>query len=299
MAELAKRLGYGHLYHQNEEELLQHVLKGSGFTLEDVREAGGTVKSPTVMMQYKKWEKGLLRPDGKLGFDTPTGKFEIASTILEEHGYNPLPVYTEPQESPLSQPERAKQFPLVFNSGARVTTDFHAQHHGIPSLLKERLEPTVTINKSDAEARGIANGDRVWVRTVRGKILLRAIVTDAIVKGAVEANMGGGCHVGQKAWQEGNVNELTDLQRYDPISGFPVYKALLCDVVKADGRETIAIDSGEYDAAVEMAEISTPTEAVTNRIYLDHNATTYIDPEVQQAISELIENQFGNPLEYL
>ncbi len=232
LAELADRLGYGHLYPQNEEELLRHVLKGSGFTLEDVHKAGGTVQSQTVKMQYKKWEKGLLRPDGKPGFDTPSGKFEIASTILEEHGYDPLPVYTEPQESPLSQPNLAKKFPLVFNSGARVTTDFHAQHHGIESLLKERPEPTVTINVSDARARGIKNGDLVHIKTSRGQITLRAIVTDSIVKGAVEANMGGGCHVGPKAWQEGNINELTDLQQYDPISGFPVYKALLCDVHK-------------------------------------------------------------------
>ena len=232
LAELADRLGYGHLYPQNEEELLRHVLKGSGFTLENVHKAGGTVQSQTVKMQYKKWEKGLLRPDGKPGFDTPSGKFEIASTILEEHGYDPLPVYTEPQESPLSQPEKAKKFPLVFNSGARVTTDFHAQHHGIESLLKERPEPTVTINVSDARARGIKNGDLVHIKTSRGQITLRAIVTDSIVKGAVEANMGGGCHVGPKAWQEGNINELTDLQQYDPISGFPVYKALLCDVHK-------------------------------------------------------------------
>lgn len=232
LAELADRLGYGHLYPQNEEELLRHVLKGSGFTLENVHKAGGTVQSQTVKMQYKKWEKGLLRPDGKPGFDTPSGKFEIASTILEEHGYDPLPVYTEPQESPLSQPEMAKKFPLVFNSGARVTTDFHAQHHGIESLLKERPEPTVTINVSDARARGFKNGDLVHIKTSRGQITLRAIVTDSIVKGAVEANMGGGCHVGPKAWQEGNINELTDLQQYDPISGFPVYKALLCDVLK-------------------------------------------------------------------
>ncbi|MGB7002224.1 MAG: molybdopterin-dependent oxidoreductase [Halobacteriota archaeon] len=232
LAELADRLGYGHLYPQNEEELLRHVLKGSGFTLENVHKVGGTVQSQTVKMQYRKWEKGLLRPDGKPGFETPSGKFEIASTILEEHGYDPLPVYTEPQESPLSQPERAKKFPLVFNSGARVTTDFHAQHHGIESLLKERPEPTVTINVSDARARGIKNGDLVHIKTSRGQITLRAIVTDSIVKGAVEANMGGGCHVGPKAWQEGNINELTDLQQYDPISGFPVYKALLCDVHK-------------------------------------------------------------------
>ena len=294
-AELARRLGYGHLYPQTEAELLEHVLKGSGFTVEDVRKAGGTVRSPTVMMQYKKWEKGLLRSDGRPGFDTPSGKFEIVSAILEEHGYNPLPVYTEPQESPISQPELAKKFPLIFNSGARVTTDFHSQHHGIESLLKERPEPTVTINTRDAEIRGIKNGDQVYVKTIRGQIPLRALVTNDIVKGAVEANMGGGCHVGPQAWQEGNVNELTDLQRYDQISGFPVYKALLCDVVKADGGKTVTIGTGEYDAAAALAELSVQAEQPVNRIYLDHNATTYIDPEVQQVMEEFIENHFGNP----
>ncbi len=129
--------------------------------------AGGTVISPTGMKEYKKWEKGLLRPDGRPGFDTPTGKFEIWSTILEEHGYNPLPDYTEPTESPISRPDLLKNYPLIFNSGARVTTDFHAQHHGVKGLLKERPEPTVTIHTRDAAARGIQHGDRVVIR-VRG-----------------------------------------------------------------------------------------------------------------------------------
>ena len=40
--------------------------------------------------------------------------------------------------------------------------------------------------------------------------------------------MGGGTPVGPRAWQEWNVNELTDASNCDPISGFPVYKALLC-----------------------------------------------------------------------
>jgi hypothetical protein len=36
-----------------------------------------------------------------------------------------------------------------------------------------------------------------------------------------------------EAWRRANVNELTGMDNRDPISGFPVYKALLCDVVKA------------------------------------------------------------------
>jgi anaerobic selenocysteine-containing dehydrogenase len=127
MAELAARLGYGHLYPQTEEELLRHALDGSGFTLEEVREAGGTVKIPSPMMEYRKWEKGGLRPDGKPGFDTPSGKFEIASIFLEECGYEPLPKYTEPIEGPLARPDLARTFPLVFNSGARRQSYFRSQ----------------------------------------------------------------------------------------------------------------------------------------------------------------------------
>ncbi len=293
LTELADRLGYGHLYPRNEEEVVRHVLKGSPFSLEDVRAAGGQVQVETVMMQYKKWEKGLLRKDGKLGFETPTGKFEIASTLLEEHGYDPLPVYTEPAESPLSQPNLAKKFPLVFNSGSRVTTDFRSQFHGIPGLAKERPEPTVTIHTRDAAVRGIRNGDAVILRSPRGSVRLRALVTDDIVPGAVDANMGGGGPLGPKAWQECNINDLTDL-RYDPISGFPIYKTLLCEVVRAsESGETVEIDSGESSLIQSQAPLS--RLATEDRIYLDHNATTHPDPEVRALMDEYMDRRYGNP----
>jgi cysteine desulfurase NifS len=294
MSELAERLGYGHLYPQNEEELLRYVLKDSGFTLEDVRNAGGIVQIPTRIMQYKKWEKGMLRPDGKPGFDTPSGKFEITSSILEEHGYDPLPVYTEPIEGPVSRQELAKKFPLVFNSGSRVNTDFRSQHHGITGLCKDRPEPTVTINILDARERGIANGDLVYLKTARGQVAMRAMVTDDIAKGSIDANMGGGGPVGPEAWQKCNINYLTDLQRYDPISGFPVYKALLCDIVKVlKGEGTVTVDSGEY--SIPDSVLKSESEHTARRVYLDHNATTPLDPGVRQTMISYIKDCFGNP----
>jgi len=90
MAGLADRLGYGHLYPQTEEAMIKQALEGSGYTLEDIRSAGGWVRLSTPMMEYRKWQKGGLRSDGQPGFDTPTGKFEIWSTVLEEYGYEPL-----------------------------------------------------------------------------------------------------------------------------------------------------------------------------------------------------------------
>ena len=169
-SELARRLGYGDAYPETEEELLRHVLDGSGVTLEEVRAQGGVVQRPTPLMEYRKWEKGLLRPDGTPGFDTPSGKFEIASTTLADYGYEPLPKYTEPVEGPLARPDLAAAYPLVFNSGARPHTDFRSQDHGVPSLLRENPEPSVELNEADAAARGIASGDLVEVRTPRGAV---------------------------------------------------------------------------------------------------------------------------------
>ena len=297
LTELAGRLGYGDRYPQSEEELLHYVLKGSGFTLPDVREAGGSVQIPTAMMQYRKWEKGSLRPDGEPGFDTPTGKFEIASTVLAEHGYDPLPVYTEPKEGPLAQPELAKEYPLVFDSGSRIHADFRSQDHGVPGLNRMAPDPEVAINRGDAEKRGIKDGDWVHVVSPRGRAMYRARVTDDMVEGAIDANMGGGGPLGPRSWQECNVNELTDLESYDPISGFPVYKALLCDVVKAK-RDVAARnargEAPEGRAAVVHATKPKPKKAA-RRVYLDHNATTPADPEVVEAMRPFLSSEYGNP----
>jgi cysteine desulfurase NifS len=298
MAELAARLGYGHLYPQTEDAVIRFALEGSGYTLEQVKAAGGWVKLPTPMMEYRKWEKGGLRPDGRPGFDTPTGKFEIWSTTLEEYGCEPLPKYVEPSEGPRADPQKAIRYPLVFNSGARPHTDFRSQHHGIRGLVQDNPEPTVELNVRDAEARGIASGDLVEVRTPRGAVPFRARVTRDIVPGAVECNMGGGGPVGPKAWQEWNVNELTDLGNYDEISGFPVYKALLCDVVKVEegtARTRCAAQAGPAAACGPVVVQTTTAAAPARRIYLDNNATTRVADAVREVMLPYLDVAHGNP----
>jgi cysteine desulfurase NifS len=297
MAGLAQRLGYGHLFPQTEEAMLRLALEGSGYSLEEVRSAGGWVRLPTPMMEYKKWQKGRLRKDGQPGFETPTGKFEIWSTIFEDYGYEPLPKYIEPTEGPLGSPELAEKYPLVFNSGARPQTDFRSQHHGIEGLVRDNPEPTVEINAEDAAERGIQNGDMVEVRTARGRVPFRARVTENIVKGAVECMFGGGTPVGPKPWREWNVNELTDLRNCDSISGFPVYKALLCDVVRM-GRETAAdmpADGPQSACQVDFDALAAGGEKPKRRVYLDNNATTMMAEEVKQTMTRYLERDYGNP----
>jgi cysteine desulfurase NifS len=300
MAELAHRLGYGHLYPQSEDALLRHVLDGSGFTLEEVRSAGGRVRIPSPLMEYRKWEKGGLRPDGRPGFDTPSGKFEIASTFLEEHGYEPLPRYTEPVEGPLSRPDLAASFPLVFNSGARRQSYFRSQHHGVEGLARDHPEPLVEIHPADASVRGIEDGDRVEVSTPRGSVRFGAAVNPDIVQGAIECDMGGGGPLGSRAWQESNVNELTDITNLDEISGFPVYKCLLAEVRKVGGGEGGHASSrvaGEASCASlerQFPAVSAPVRPART-VYLDNNATTFPDPRVVETVQLHLSAVGGNP----
>jgi anaerobic selenocysteine-containing dehydrogenase len=230
LAGLAKALGYGDRYPQSEEEMLEFVFAGSSISLEDLQSKPEGVSIPSPPMVYEKYKAGLLRKDKKPGFETPSGKIEISSNLLKKYGYDPLPLYQEPTEGPIGSPELAKEFPLVLTTGTRIQSAFRSQHLNIPGLLKLQDKPNIFIHPEDAEKRGIQEGDRVWVRTKRGRVPFYAKVTERIIKGVIEANMGGGGPLQPQEWREANVNDLTDLENCDPISGFPVFKALLCEV---------------------------------------------------------------------
>ena len=92
--------------------------------------------------------------------------------------------------------------------------------------------PVVEISEADAQNRNIEMGDLVVIKTARGSVRMRAYVTDKIIEGFVYASVGGGGPLGTDEWKEANINCLTDFEQYDEISGFPVYKTLLCQVKK-------------------------------------------------------------------
>ncbi len=120
----------------------------------------------------------------------------------------------------------------MLNTGARIQSTFRSQHLNIPPLVKMQPEPQAIIHSEDAKARGIVDGERIHVVTPRGRVPFTAKVTDGIMVGCVEINVGGGGPLQVQAWREANANYLTDPDNRDPISGFPVLKALLCEVEK-------------------------------------------------------------------
>lgn len=229
---LARKLGYGHLFPATEEDHVKFVLKDSPVSLEDLKAQPAGVAFDAGEQDYRKYAKGLVRKDGRPGFNTASGKIEIVSSLLEQYGYDGLPVYVEPKEGPLGSPALLKKYPLVLNTGARLQSAFRSQHLNIPGLLKLQPRPQVLIHPDDAAARGISNQEKVWVVSPRGKVGVWARVTADVMTGQVELNAGGGSPIHAKEWREANANYVTDLDNRDPISGFPVYKALLCQVEK-------------------------------------------------------------------
>jgi anaerobic selenocysteine-containing dehydrogenase len=156
------------------------------------------------------------------GFKTVSGKVEFDSEELRAAGYDGLPIWREPAESPVSTPEVAREFPLVLTSGARHKHATHSQHQYIERLRKAMPEPLVELHPDDATARGVRDGEWVEVHTRRGVVRFVAKVTDRIKPGVAHCPHG---------WNHANVNELTDDSTLDPISGFPPFKSLLCDVL--------------------------------------------------------------------
>lgn len=180
-------------------------------------------------------ERGFLDADRQWrinGFKTATGKIEFDSVELKQKGYDGLPIYREPAESPLSTPELLAEFPLVLTSGGRQKYFTHSQQHNVAPMLKLDPYPRVQIHPNDAAERHIQNDDTVEISSPRGQVIFRAEVTDKMKQGVVHAFHG---------WNSANINELTDDQSLDPISGFPPFKSLLCQIKQA-ATEPLAFD---------------------------------------------------------
>ncbi len=94
------------------------------------------------------------------------------------------------------------------------------------------------------------------------------------------------------------MNVLTDLANYDEVSGFPVYKALLCQVVKLEnGKEGDHATAPRPAATRDASPAEPPVEdgGPKRRIYLDNNATAPLAGAVHAAMGPFLKTRHGNP----
>jgi anaerobic selenocysteine-containing dehydrogenase len=245
--ELAKRLSPESVPWDNLDELFTERLKPSGLTFRELCErpwALAPENHPSGSHPYRRYEKGQLRPDGKPGFRTSTGKVELYSKTFESYGLDPLPFHEEPMESPISTPEIYEEYPLILITGRRVPTLFHSEHRQIPWLRQFEKEPYVEIHPDTAKQYGIENGEWVWIEGVRGKVKRKTITTPVVHPKMAMAPHGwwypekeGKAPSFNGIWDI-NVNQLIPMghQGKSGFGGAPL-KTMLCKIYPVGQRE--------------------------------------------------------------
>ena len=205
-------------------DILDYRLEPLGLTFEELKKRFMVFPAH----QYRKFEEK--------GFKTVSKKVELYSSALERLGYDPLPTYKEPPESPNSTPEIAQDFPYILTTGSRRQEFFHSEHRQIESLRKRRPDPIAELHPEIACCHEITDGDWIYISSPRGRIKMKAKVTEDIREGVVNIDHGWwfpereGPDFG--IW-ESNANILTsDSPPYDPAFGSYQLRGLLCNIEK-------------------------------------------------------------------
>jgi formate dehydrogenase major subunit len=188
----------------------------------------------------------IMRADGKAWLFAPAGLVD-----------GPLPTHYEPFESPVKNPVYAQQanpvakvwkvegnpyhqtadpqFPIVLST-YRLT-----EHHltgtmsrWLPWLAELMPELFCEISPELAKEKGVGNGEYVTIRTARGEVQARALVTRRMrpftVDGKTVHQVGLPWHWGWQGSAQGDVvNNLTPMVG-DPNVSIHEGKALTCDI---------------------------------------------------------------------
>jgi len=203
---------------------LDWILEPSGMTVAQLkRHPGGMpVPDPLPLVERRYEDEGL---------PTPSGKMELASSILARHGaalgIEALPTYRPPRLSSGASPAVAAEYPFVLNTGSRLPMFVHSRTYRLSWTRSLRPHAAADLNPADAASLGICQGDEIELATPSGAIRVRANLTELGRPGVVHMPHGD---------PEADVNLLLDPDYLDPISGFPGFKALLCSVRKVGAQ---------------------------------------------------------------
>lgn len=220
--ELSNDFPWGKSY----EELCDYRLAPIGITFKELVDK----KRVAFDKRFKKYETD--------GFATPTGKVELYSTVFEKLGYEPLPFYEEPAESPVRTPELLQEYPLILSTSPRHIEAYHSEQRQIRSLRMKHPSPLVELNENTAKQLNVNEGDWVYIETRRGRIRMRAKLSADIPQNVVMPEHGWWFpeEPGEEPFLHGlwtsNANLLTDdsLDNCDPLCGGWTNRGLLCRV---------------------------------------------------------------------
>jgi anaerobic selenocysteine-containing dehydrogenase len=162
---------------ESDEAMMRQALSGTGFTLDELREAG-----------WKRLDAGSPHMPFAAGAElhTPTRKIEIESERFTRLGVDALPSYIPPYESEERDPDLVRRYPLALICPP-AHSFLNSTFVNVTSLRRSAGKPTLEISNEDARVRGISGGERVSIFNDRGRFTAEAVITDRVKPGVVVA----------------------------------------------------------------------------------------------------------------
>jgi len=202
---LAHAMGFNDPYwDRTDEEMAQESLDWSNPVLEGI-DLNMLRKNGYARLKVGSPEEFVPHREGN--FPTPSGKVEFKSSMaaggnmvlpLFRQGHpgdqsgeeiDPLPNFIPQNESPQTNPKLAARYPLNMLS-PKSHAFLNSSYGNLDAQLHHAGEQMVMISPSDAQARGIADGDAIRVFNDRGAFEAVAKVNDDARPGVVVAPLG-------------------------------------------------------------------------------------------------------------
>jgi len=226
ISELTRRMGYEEAFPwKSVEEAIDYELKPTGITYKELEDYPEDIIKYryTPKELYRKYEKFLALPM------LPAHKVALYCHPFEAAGYDPLPTYIEPAESPVSSPDLLKEYPLVGMASLKPILYTHSQFHGLPWLKEIMPDPWIEMHPQKAKELGIEDGDMVTVESLRGSLEIKCQLINTLDPRVVAITHGWG---DPYAASQPITNILTPPEIRCPISDAPANRSFLLNVTK-------------------------------------------------------------------
>lgn len=211
-AEIAEKMGIGEEFTEGRtyEEWSQHLYETGAAAApeaynitmpswEEMKEQGVFKQELPAVIGLEDFRKD---PKGH-PLATPSGKIEIYSEALQtiadtweledDEVINPIPVFTPGFQGYGSVTEEYPLYCCGFHHKSRTHSSF-----GFIEELEQIAPQSLWINPTDAQPRGIGNGDTIAVKSPAGEIRIQAFVTRRVIPGSVM--------IPQGAWHNANMD---------------------------------------------------------------------------------------------
>ena len=171
--DLAHRMGFGeHFQWETLEDILDHRLTPMGTTFAEFEQE-----------QYFKLQAADYRKYRRTGFATPSGKVELASSILGDLGFDPLPYHRE-------GPAVSDEYPYYVFTGVREDPFFQTGQRQIEVLRRRSPTPKIFMHPADAQRDGLVDDDWIDLETETGSVAAKVLVQGSMKEGHIRVPHG-------------------------------------------------------------------------------------------------------------